>query len=237
MTGPRKPLQIEVLPQPSDSVCGPTCLHAVYRFFGLDIPLDKLIQEIPSLPHGGGSLAVHLGCHARRHDFTVRLYTNDLRVFDPTWFREGVNLKEKLLAQAVQKSDAKLKLASLAYVDFLDRGGTIHLESLTLDLLRNYLSRGLPILAGLSATYLYNCPRELPDSTFDDVRGEPAGHFVVIRGYDQDTEHVQVADPLANNPRFSDSYYSVSIGRLLASIHLGIVTYDANLLVLEPPNT
>lgn len=237
MNSPRKPLQIEVLPQPNEFVCGPTCLHAVYRYFGHEVQLDQLIQEIPSLPHGGGSLAVHLGCHARKSGFAARLYTNNLQVFDPTWFREGINLKEKLLAQAVQKTDAKVKLASLAYVDFLDKGGTIQLESLTLDLLRNYLSRGLPILAGLSATYLYNCPRELADSTFDDVRGEPAGHFVVIRGYDHDTEHVQVADPLANNPRFSDSYYSVSIGRLLASIHLGIVTYDANLLILEPQNT
>lgn len=237
MTTPRKPLEVEVLPQPTDSVCGPTCLHAVYRFFGVELPIEQLIDEIPSLPHGGGSLAVHLACHARGRGFRARLYTNDLRVFDPTWFREGVNLKEKLLAQAVQKTDAKLKLASLAYVDFLDRGGTILLESLTLELLRSYLARDLPILAGLSATYLYDCPRERSDGSFDDVKGEPTGHFVVIRGYDQDTEHVQVADPLANNPRYSDSYYSVSIGRLLASIHLGIVTYDANLLILEPEET
>jgi hypothetical protein len=43
-----------------------------------------------------------------------------------------------------------------------------------------------------------------------------------------------VADPLQDNPRFGQQYYNVNIERLVASILLGIVTYDANLLILEP---
>ena len=95
---------------------------------------------------------------------------------------------------------------------------------------------GKPILVGLSSTYLYQTAREYgPFDDYDDVRGEPQGHFVVLCGYDKAEKHVRVADPLLPNPMTGDSqYYNVSMDRLIAAIMLGIVTYDANLLVIEP---
>ena len=228
-------LGVRVLAQPDDTVCGPTCLHAVYRFFGLELPLAQVIAEIPPLPEGG-TLAVFLGCHALAQGFRTTIYTNNLQTFDPTWFKPNVDLSAKLRAQMQVKSDPKLHIASAAYLEFLQLGGKIRMRSLSLELLRGLLDRGIPILAGLSATYLYDCPRELPDGTLDDIAGTPAGHFAIIRGYDADREHVLIADPLPDNPQFEKPYYSVELGRLLAAVHLGIVTYDANLLVIEPPS-
>lgn len=43
-----------------------------------------------------------------------------------------------------------------------------------------------------------------------------------------------VADPLLANPSRSNQYM-VSIDRVMCAILLGIVTYDANLLIIEPP--
>lgn len=45
-------LELEILPQPDDATCGPTCLQAVYRYFGDDMPLEQVIRETPAL--GGG---------------------------------------------------------------------------------------------------------------------------------------------------------------------------------------
>ena len=45
---------------------------------------------------------------------------------------------------------------------------------------------------------------------------------------------VLVADPLQDNPRYGVHYYWVHIQRVLGAILLGVLTYDANLLVLEP---
>ena len=42
---------------------------------------------------------------------------------------------------------------------------------------------------------------------------------------------VLVADPYQDNPYSSDLYYHVPVGRLINAIMLGIVTYDANLLI------
>jgi hypothetical protein len=39
---------------------------------------------------------------------------------------------------------------------------------------------------------------------------------------------------LQDNPRFGGQYYSVGIQRLLGAVLLGALTYDANLLVIEP---
>lgn len=232
-TTPTPTIDVELLPQPNDSVCGPTCLHAVYRFFGELVELDEVIACVPSLPNGG-TLAVQLGCDALTRGYRARITTNNLQSFDPTWFRPGVDLADRLARQALAKpKDTKLQLATEWYLRFLQAGGELVLESFSAELLSSYLDQGVPILAGLSATYLYGSPRELPDGTYDDVAGFPTGHFVLIQGYDGDHDHVWIADPYADNPMTDGHYYRVSLARLLAAIHLGIVTYDANLLVIQ----
>jgi len=56
----------------------------------------------------------------------------------------------------------------------------------------------------------------------------------VISGYDEDKDCVYLSDPMEPNPLGKGQIYSVSFTRLINSIMLGIVTYDANLLVIEP---
>jgi len=229
-------LELEILPQPTDTTCGPTCLHAVYRYHGLHLPLPQLIQETHIL-EGGGTLAVFLACDALRRGFRAKIYTYNLRVFDPSWFEpeSKFDLSERLMEQSRVKPDAKIQLASDAYREYLRLGGEIRFQDLTADLIRNHLKKGRPILTGLSATYLYHCPREIDEPlAYDDLRGHPQGHFVVLAGYDRETGLVQVADPLLDNPRFRTQFYEVRFERLLGAIMLGVLTFDANLLVIEP---
>lgn len=230
--------KFKILTQPDDSTCGPTSLHAVYQYFDDDIPLERVISEVSFLEEGG-TLAVMLGIHALRRGYKVRIYTYNLHVFDPTWFNQpNEKIIENLQEQMLHKSDPKLQHASPAYIEFLRLGGDIKCTDLTLSLLKGYFKKGIPVLTGLSATYLYNCARERVnernESVYDDVRGYPLGHFVVLCGLSSDREHIVVADPYQENPFFQNNYYEVNITRLINSIMLGIVTYDANLLVIEP---
>lgn len=228
----RAELKLEVLPQPDGTTCGPTCLQAVYAYFGDPVPLRNVIAEVPPLP-GGGTLAVWLANHALRRDYQATIFTYNLQLFDPSWFEPGVDLRERLLRQQAVRNDPEVTRATAPYVEFLALGGTVFLGDRTSRLIRRYLKRGVPILTGLSATYLYRCSREHADE-YDSVRGTPQGHFVVLSGYDRATREVMVADPLHDNPGFGQQYYSVNVERLTSAIMLGIVTYDANLLVLEP---
>ncbi len=227
-----KELELEVLPQPDDSTCGPTCLHAVYRYWDQELPIDQVIAEVVALP-AGGTLGVSLATHALRRGFGARIYTYNLQLFDPTWFARGADLAERLREQKRLKPDRKLGHATDRFLEFLELGGKILIEDLTEGLILRFLDRGIPVLTGLSATYLYKSAREF-EMEEDDLRGHPVGHFVVLSGYDPVTEEVVVVDPLADNPRFGRQNYRVKMDHLIASILLGIVTYDANLVVIAP---
>ncbi|CAN5261727.1 C39 family peptidase [soil metagenome] len=231
-------LEVPILAQPDDITCGPTSLHAVYAFYGDPIDLDRLIGEIPALEEGG-TLAVFLGLHALARGYRATLYSYNLREFDPTWraLDQG-ELAGKLRAQLRHKPGKRFAAASTAYLSFLEAGGEMRFDELDPALLRRYLDCGSPVLCGLSATYLYDCAREFyrggKEWVYDDVRGEPVGHFVVICGVDNDGL-AHIADPYHTNPFSGDHYYHVPVDRLVAAIFLGVVTYDANLLIIEPP--
>jgi len=228
-------IEIHMLRQPDDSTCGPTCLQAVYGHYGDAVPLVQVIDEVQHLPRGG-TLAVMLGLHARRRGYKARIYTCNMQVFDPSWFGpHAPPLHERLRLRLKARPRGKLATAIRAYLAFLELGGEIRLEDLNEDLVMSYLRQGVPVLTGLSATWLYGCPRERGRPLeFDDVDGEPQGHFVVLCGYEAETRVISVADPLGPNPLAPSSRYHVHVDRLICSVLLGILTYDANLLIVEP---
>jgi Peptidase_C39 like family len=229
-------LNCDIKAQPDEVTCGPTCLHSIYQYYQDTIELNDVIKEVKSLK-AGGTLAVMLGNHALKRGYKAHLYTYNLNVFDPSWFQYSTkkimdSLKQQMRYKFKRK---KLLVASRAYVKFLEAGGKVFQHELNPDLIKKYLKESKPILTGLSATYLYGTKREIPASNkFDSIRGEPVGHFVIINGYDELTNTAYLADPMNANPLNSSQYYGVNFDRLINSIMLGIVTYDANLLIIEP---
>lgn len=270
-------LDLEILPQPNDSSCGPTCLAAVYHYWNDPVDLEWLIPQIGQLGTGG-TLAVQLACHALRRGYDAVITTYNLQLFDPAWFKiEGgaggasgagrrgavaedadrgdgdtLQLNGHLAAKLRQQLEVKgarpdvdrerLEVATEFYLDFLALGGRLQMHPLDAELVVETLTQGVPMLCGLSATYLYQEPRERsqsPDASGrtsipDDIGGDPVGHFVVLHGYDAQTGHVLIADPLHPNPIAPTNKYSAPLVQVTSAILLGIVTYDANVLTLIP---
>lgn len=228
---------IDVRQQPDDVSCGPTCLQAVYEFYGTSLPLEQVIRSVRSVDHGG-TLGVLLGVDALERGFSATLFTYNLDVFDPSWFAgRGRDLRAELERQLAYRTNPKLRSTIQAYIDFVDHGGDIRHRELTPDLLANIVRRGYPPITGLSATYLYGCEREVFDGKeahYDAVRGEPVGHFVVISGVDPGTGNFRVSDPSADNPLHGRGTYWVSPHRLIGAIFLGVTTYDGNVLIVRP---
>jgi hypothetical protein len=232
----KKRLRLEILPQPDDFTCGPTALHAVYNYFGDAQPLARVIEESPRLENGG-TLAVNLAIHALQRGYRATIFTFNLQVFDPTWFDlDKAGMLRKLDEQReAKKGRRRVTSATRAYVKFLNLGGELRYEDLTPPLIRRYLNKGVPILTGLSSTHLYKDRRERDeDAVYDDIRGVPTGHFVVLCGYDRTERSVAVADPFFRNPVSRSGYYNVDMDRLINAILLGVLTYDANMLILRP---
>ena len=228
-------LDFDIKAQPDEVTCGPTCLHALYHYYKDPVGLKDVIREVKQLKDGG-TLAVMLGNHALKRGYQATIYSYNLNMFDPSWSKLStkqlvINLKRQMAYKFKQR---KLQVASKAYIKFLEAGGRLKWSELDEHLIKSYLNRSIPVLTGLSATYLYGTPREISVSNkFDSIRGVPAGHFVIINGYDEANNCVYLADPMNPNP-LKSQYYNVTFDRLINSIMLGIVTYDANLLIIEP---
>lgn len=233
-------IDFQIETQPNDETCGPTCLHAIYRYYGLKISLKEVIETIErSL--SGGTLSPLLGKHALLHGFDATIFVNNMDIFDPTWFKKSKASNEilitKLKHQGMFKKSKVFDQASKAFQEFLALGGTIRFKTIDVKLLKYYLKKDIPILTGLSATYLYRTARESftseGESYFDDINGSPCGHFVVLCGHTE-KRRIVVADPFHANPFTNNNFYEVSCTRLVNSILLGVFTYDANLLIIEP---
>jgi hypothetical protein len=157
-------------------------------------------------------------------------------VFDPTWFTGELDIADRLQRQREHKRDYRLQHATEGYLEFLELGGRLRFVDLTSELIHGVLRQRRPIITGLSATYLYRAARGYgPNDIPDDVRGLPVGHFVIIAGYNAARRTVLVVDPYQPTPYGPSHYYWISADRVLGAILLGIVTHDANLLVIHPP--
>ena len=101
-------LPVPMIPQPDETTCGPTCLNAIYRYWGED---ERLLDSIGRTwkMERGGTFAVFLACDALRKGYKATIYTYNLLVFDPTWFRPGVDIAERLRAQRALKQDPRLR--------------------------------------------------------------------------------------------------------------------------------
>jgi len=226
--------------QPDDVTCGPTCLRKVYDFYGMRVDMDEIVGALER-NEDGGTLAVFLGMSARRRGLNARIYSYDLQIFDPTWAALAPReLLERMRARDAYLKDEKRKRAAAAYVRFLEMNGELSFDELTPALLRSIIDRGHPVLAGLSATYLYGFSRERWDPVTkrlvdDDIAGDPTGHFVVISGYDHWGRRLTILDPSEHVPESHNGRVQVESTRLINAIMLGDATYDAVLLELWPP--
>ncbi len=230
-------LRVQRLTQPDDVTCGPTCLSSVLRFLGHpEATLDEVIARTPRNADGG-TLGPHLGRAALRFGMQARVWSFAVQVFDPSWRRlSRPELLDRLRRRIDHLPEGRLRRTHLAYLEFLEEGGEVRLTELRRRDLVAALNRGHPLIVGLSVTWLYQHPREMPeDNQPDDIRGSPVGHFVVVTGYLARGKRFLVSDPWPSPPFEGDRHYPVSDRRLLQAILLGDVTNDAVVVEIQPP--
>lgn len=230
-------MNVKILPQPDDVTCGPTSLHAIYHHYGYQISLHRLISEIEML-EGGGTLGVFLGLDALKRGFDATIHSVNLEIFDPTWVNLSMEaLADKLRQEYAAKHRAKLRVAIKAYLRFIELGGIVSLKDFKPGLFDRYFKKNVPLIAGVSTTFLYQSKREYTNSdnmsVFDDIHGDPMGHFVVVYSENEEKKFL-IADPDCTNPIAHDHYYAVERNRLVHSILLGILTYDSLILAVQP---
>lgn len=228
-------LPVVIERQPDYTTCGPTSLHAIYRYWGDPIDLATVIAETEKLP-GGGTLGVHLAVHALRRGYEVDTWVCNVRHFDPTWFQQPTDLAAKLRARVAAKGlidDPRYGPAVAAIERYLALKGRVHWGDLSPELLGRVLGEGSPLITGVNGTYLYQCIRET-EAGPDDLAGDAFGHFLVLCGFRSSDESVAISDPLKDNPLTGSKYYRASVHRTIGAIFLGVGSDDGNLLRIRP---
>lgn len=228
-------LDVEISMQPDYTTCGPTSLHAVYQYWEDEISLEQTVKEIQQFDEGGGTLGVVLGKHALKRGYSVTIYSYNINIFDPTWFSFTPEKLIDVLEERAsgRRGNTKDYYAIKEYIDFIKLGGEVRFQDLTKDLLFEILHEDIPILTGLSSTWLYQDAREnAVTNEYDSIHGDPTGHFVIINGYKSRNEFF-IADPYHKNPIANSHHYQINGDKLINSILLGISTYDGNLLAIK----
>lgn len=222
--------------QPDETSCGPSCLYSIYKMAGeQQLSFKKVQADIEQFKDGGGTLAVVLGIDALKKGYEVDLHTMNLNIFDPSWFHLSHQTIEKKLNARLQarKNRKKESFAIKKYLEFIQLGGTLKFGDVTPELLKKYLLQGAPLLVGLSSTWLYQCKRENPKTNeVDDITGDPEGHFILAFEYKKKSRTILIGDPYPSNPK-KNPFYKVPIERFIASLYLGVYTYDANILIIK----
>lgn len=228
-------LDIDMPDQPDDSSCGPTSLYSVYKFFGLDVTLETVIKELDGYDPAIGSYDAILGIDALKRGFDAIITPFNLNVFDWSWFglnMDALRIKLDRLA-SVGLSETVRKLASL-YVEFIDRGGRIVFQYNPEQAFftANYYTGVVPLICGLSSTWIHQSKRENPDTGEYDEYGRMMGHYVVLGGWEWGLNPVRttVYDPYGSRTLFRSNKYILEYDQLLTAMMLGTNTHEGNLL-------
>jgi hypothetical protein len=173
-----------------------------------------------------------LGCFALDNDYSARVHSRSLSIFDSTWYDLDVDSliqklkKQREYTQGLEETFygyKKLHLEVQSAIRFLENGGEIDFSSISKNLIISYLNRKIPVIATFTAQLAYKLPKESDDEC-DDIGGEPWKHTLVINGFKKNRFYV--TDPADFQP---EPEYSVNSDTLIDAI----IRYDSNLLIIN----
>jgi len=205
-----KKLQVHPLVQPPDE-CAVACVAMVLAYHGYSVPLERLQSFVPNDSPKWRDWLIWLGYGVQRLGGSSKVVTMSTQVFDMSWRQLSMqklanklrNEQRQLKAVAktgnepqpgyLQEHLVRVELPEVtAALAYLNAGGTLLIEPLTVDLLQGCIDRGLPVIVSVDATILYRSARTARKKV-DSGTGTTWGHVVIVCGYDNN--HFFVVDP------------------------------------------
>lgn len=222
------------------SSCGHSSLLQVLKYYGKDLELKEVVSEISNCEVEDlklGASECELGMFAMKKGFKSTIISLDVRRFDATWFdlsheelKKKLELRSKFL-QSVSPEDCKegygttyLDNVTRYYPEYLEKGGEIKFLPISKELIKKYVYNKIPVLALLSSQLYFKKPRKYKGE-FDDIKGKPHGHWIVISGYDE--KNFIITDPADDLEK--DGNVVIDQNYLISAIN----TYGPVILVIE----
>ncbi len=195
--------------------CGPVCLLNVYRYFGIKTELKDILKELridDKTTTYPAQLASHLLSNGLK---TVFINTNPF-VVSPSW----KNIRNKELVQKLTKWLKKNKKGrwekSAKYLlKYLKKGGEIKICDLSTKMIDEYMAEGYLLICCLEESWIWGERKIKGTNKFDDIKGEPRGHFIIL--YDKEGEDYLVSDPYPTGLKNRNGLYKLDKNKLLAA--------------------
>lgn len=222
-------LAIESETQLDDISCGLCCLKMILDYYGNPRDLDTLREICPPFFDIGlydsqlGKAAIELG-------FDATIYTYNYRIFHPIWNRlNSSDLIGKLVIKQACTMTPHQALAARHYIEYLQEGGELLFYPLSKELVLAHLDRGIPLIAALDMSFLYDCV-----AFYDEFSEYRATHFVIIHGFDPERNAFYMCDPWHSIPiPHEKGKYTVDADRVINAIFLGQDRNDSSLIVIQ----
>lgn len=211
----KKDLKISQFDQITHSSCIPACLQEVFSYYKKQISQENILNSL-KYPERGMAI-IQAGFFAKNYGFEPIIITNNIVIFDPTWFY----LTNKELIDNLKKRkkfvDQYNRSLIDAHIEYLKVAGTIKFDAISANLLKQYLSQNIPIIMDLASTYLYKKAKSTRPGAFDNAfSGDIEGHGVVIAGFNGDK--FKIVDPNSKqNPYSKSGIYWIESDKLMAS--------------------
>lgn len=223
--------------QPTNTSCSPTALSMILSYYGLAETVEEISKKVPqSVDENGeemGTINQEMATWCLSLGFEVSIYTFDCQIIDMAWQKLSKNeilarLEVGLNGWTVPSLGKDWSRAyRQSYIDFLKKGGDLHIQpAVTSGLLYDLLENG-PILPCLCDNTLYGTGRTSHDgkeqTVPDDVNGRATNHSIVIYGNDEEGNFL-IADPW-----YKPGRHTISPERMVAAISTAQIECD-NLL-------
>ncbi|MFH0836749.1 MAG: C39 family peptidase [Candidatus Aenigmatarchaeota archaeon] len=198
-----------------EMTCGPSCLQQIFAYHGKIVDLDDIIKILDKKKGFvlTGTSTWHLGFCADAFGYKSDVISYDVNIIDPTWMKlSKKELVKKITKRIILEKLSFSKTRLMAMQDYILYGGSYSFTMPSKDILLKYLKKKIPVIIRLCSTLLYNNSRiDWNSCKFNDIKGYPFGHYVVVSGYENG--HFIITDPSA----IRGGTYKVDENKLLFS--------------------
>lgn len=208
-------LNIPLLKQKYKVGCGLAAMSMVYKYFGKEIPEEKISKEIGGLTKWG-SFATDHALMAKKLGFKVTCHSYNLEYFEPADFklsRTKLIKKTKALIGREKRAYNKRELRSILKVLKSDIDFKMKMPSL--NVIRKFLDKRTPVIALVRSVVLFEKKRDLR-----------SGHSIVLTGHKNDKFYY-------NDPKYGKAK-SISADKLIFALSTNVFDSSAYLLVIKP---
>ena len=208
-------LNLPLLKQKYKAGCGPAAMSMVYKYFGKEIPEEKIVKEIGGLTKWG-SFATDHALMAKNLGFKVICHSYNLEYFEPEDFKLSQRKlieKTKTLIRKEKRAYNKQKLKSILRVLKSDIEFKMRIPSL--NVIKKFLDKRVPVIVLVRSVVL-----------FEEKKDLKSGHYIILTGYKNDKFYY-------NDPKYGKAK-SISADKLIFALSANVFDSSAYLLVIKP---